>query len=116
MAKSHLRDQHCLPCEGGVPPLPPAESNKHLKTLRGWTYTTGKKGIQLELQMKDFDAAIQLINRIAKVANMEDHHPDLHITGYRKLRIELSTHSIGGLSVNDFILASKIQALPKKLK
>ena len=42
--------------------------------------------------------------------------PDLHLTGYRKLRIVLSTHAIGGLSLNDFILAAKIDALPKKLK
>ncbi len=66
--------------------------------------------------MKDFLAAVKCIQAIAKVAEAEDHHPDLHVTGYRKLRIELSTHAINGLSENDFILAAKIENIPKKLK
>ena len=66
--------------------------------------------------MKDFMAAIALINSIAEIAEKEDHHPDLHLTGYRNLRIELSTHSIGGLCENDFILAAKINELPKQIK
>jgi len=76
----------CKPCEGGVDPLPKAQCLKYLR------------------------------DRIAKVAQKENHHPDLHLTGYRKLRVELSTHAIGGLSENDFILAARIERLPKKLK
>ena len=66
--------------------------------------------------MKDFLSAVQFIQDIAQVAEADDHHPDLHLTGYRKLRVELSTHAIGGLSENDFILAAKIEQLPKELK
>ena len=61
-------------------------------------------------------AAVDLINRIAKIAESENHHPDLHVTSYRNLKIDLSTHALGGLTENDFILAAKINALPKELK
>lgn len=74
------------------------------------------RSIEKEWVMKDFVAAIQFIRSIAKIAEAEGHHPDLHLTGYRNLKIELSTHAIGGLSENDFILAAKIEKLPKKLK
>ena len=66
--------------------------------------------------VKDFPTAIDFFQRVADVANKEDHHPDLHLTGYRKVAIELSTHAIGGLSENDFILAAKIDQLPVELK
>ena len=66
--------------------------------------------------MRDFAAAVAFINRIAKVAEKENHHPDLHLTGYRRLRIVLTTHSAGGLTGKDHALAEKISALPKALK
>ena len=59
--------------------------------------------------MKDFMAAIRLIGRIARLAEKADHHPDLHVTRYRLLRVELYTHSLGKLSRKDIELASKIQ-------
>ena len=61
-------------------------------------------------------AAVRLIDRIAGIAEAEDHHPDLRLTSYRKLEVALATHAIGGLSENDFILAAKIEELPKELK
>jgi len=54
---------------------------------------------------------MECVNRIAELSEAEGHHPDLHMTGYRNLKIELTTHAIGGLSENDFILAAKIDAL-----
>jgi 4a-hydroxytetrahydrobiopterin dehydratase len=53
---------------------------------------------------------------IAQIAEAEDHHPDLHLTGYRNVTIELSTHAISGLSENDFVLAARIDELPVELK
>src|SRR3989338_7602781 len=82
----------------------------------GWKLSADQKSLFADYVMKDFMAAIALINSIAEIAEKEDHHPDLHLTGYRNLRIELSTHSIGGLSENDFILAAKINELPKQIK
>jgi len=65
--------------------------------------------------MRDFMAAVKFIGCVAKLAEKEDHHPDIHLTSYRKLKIDLSTHAIGGLSENDFILAAKIDKLPESL-
>jgi 4a-hydroxytetrahydrobiopterin dehydratase len=61
-------------------------------------------------------AGIKFFEQIAKVAEEEQHHPDLHLAGYRNVAVELSTHAIGGLSENDFILAAKIDQLPVEIK
>jgi 4a-hydroxytetrahydrobiopterin dehydratase len=88
----------------------------HLRKLPGWTLAPRAKAIRREYSMKDFLAAVALIRRIAVRAQAADHHPDLHLTGYRKLKIVLSTHDAGGLSLKDFRLAAEIESLPKKLK
>ena len=108
--------KRCIPCEGGVPALTKNEVLRYLRDLKNWTLMSDEKRVRSEFMMKDFVAAIVLINRIAKLAQKEDHHPNIHLTGYRKLVITLSTHAIGGLSENDFILAAKIDRLPKTLK
>ncbi len=89
---------------------------QHLAELKDWRLSDNAKSIHAEYLMKDFMAAVRLINQIAEIAEKEDHHPDIHLAGYRKLAIELTTHAIGGLSEKDFILASKIDALSKELK
>ncbi len=115
MAKD-LMTKKCQPCSKSTSPFSLEEAKTYLSQIPGWTLSGDGKSISRELVMKDFLAAIQLMNQIAEVAEREDHHPDLHLTGYRKLRIELATHSIGGLSENDFILAAKIDELPRELK
>ena len=105
-----LTQRRCKPCEGGAEPLPLSAAQALLKDVRGWELIEGKL-IRKTVKCKDFLDAVSLIQRIAPVAEAEDHHPDLHLTGYRQLTIELSTHAIGGLSENDFILAAKIDAL-----
>lgn len=105
----------CGPCEGGILAIAPEKAQEFLKELPGWTLSSSS-AIAIEYVMKDFLSAIRLIDSIAQLAEAEGHHPDLHLTGYRKLRVELSTHAIGGLSENDFILAAKINQLPKELK
>ena len=116
MTIKDLQKQKCAPCRKGTAPLSMTEARKRLPPLRGWSLTGRAKGLSKEYVMKDFKAAVAYINAILPVAQAEDHHPDVHLTGYRKLRIALSTHEIGGLSENDFILAAKIELLPKKLK
>src|SRR5262245_2075444 len=105
---SVLATQHCEPCSKGTPPLSPQEATELLSDLKGWRLTQGGKALEQEYLMKDFMAAIEFCNKIAKAAEEEDHHPDLHLSSYRKLKVVLATHSIGGLSKNDFILAAKI--------
>lgn len=105
-----LAQRKCKPCEGGVEPLPQAAAQALLQDVPGWELVEGK-AIRKTMKCKDFLDAVALIQKIAPIAEAEDHHPDLHLTGYRKLTIELSTHAIGGLSENDFILAAKIDQL-----
>ena len=113
---TELRQKKCKPCEGGTPAIPAAQARDYLQGLEGWELSEDATLIRKTYLMKNFMAAVKLIDQIAEIAEAEDHHPDLHLTGYRKLTIELSTHAIKGLSENDFILASKIEALPKELK
>ncbi len=110
MADEPLASRNCKPCEGGVEPLPPAAAGVLLRDLKGWELVDGK-ALRKTITCKDFLGAVNLVQRIAPIAEAEDHHPDLHLTRYRRLTIELSTHSIGGLSENDFILAAKIDQL-----
>lgn len=108
-----LASRKCKPCEGGTEPLPPSAANTLLQDLPGWELVDGK-ALRKTLTCQDFLDAVNRIQRIATLAETEDHHPDLHLTGYRRLTIELSTHAIGGLSENDFILAAKIDQLLTK--
>ncbi len=114
--KTELTKRKCKPCEGGVAVLSREEALKLLGEVPGWELLPDAKKIRRGYVLKDFLGAVDFIRAIAGVAEAEDHHPDLHLTGYRNLLIELSTHAIGGLSENDFILAAKIDALPKALK
>ena len=105
-----LRERKCKPCEGGTEPLPESAARALLADVRGWELVEGK-ALRKTVKCKDFLDAVGLIQRIAPIAEAEGHHPDLHLTGYKRLTIELSTHSIGGLSENDFILAAKLDPL-----
>jgi len=106
-----LAQRTCKPCEGGAEPLPVSAAQVLLRELKGWELIEGGKAIRKTVKCKDFLDAVALIQRIAPIAEAEDHHPDLHLIAYRRLTIELSTHAIGGLSENDFILAAKLDPL-----
>lgn len=103
-----LKQKHCRPCEGGVPALSAAEVHEHLSAVPQWKLTADGKRIRREWRVKNFATALDFFRRVGEIAEAEDHHPDLHLTGYRNVAIELSTHALGGLSENDFILAAKI--------
>lgn len=111
-----LRAGKCRPCTGGVAPLTRQEAETYLAVLDQWTLAPDATEISKQFVMRDFAAAVECVNAIAQVAEAEDHHPELHLTGYRRLAVHLSTHAIAGLSQNDVILAAKIDALPKILK
>jgi 4a-hydroxytetrahydrobiopterin dehydratase len=111
-----LTKKKCVPCEGGVPKYSREEAEQQIQKLHGWQLTHGGERIRKEWTAKDFMAAIRFFNEVAHVAEEEQHHPDLHLEGYRKVAIVLWTHAIGGLSENDFILAAKIDQLPVEVK
>ena len=106
----------CQPCEGGVDPFPLELAEEQLGNLQGWYLTHEGQRIRKDWTVKHFMAAMDFFDKVAKVAEEDGHHPDLHLEGYRNMSIELWTHAIGGLSENDFILAAKIDELPVELK
>lgn len=97
-------------------PLTPDQACAALKRLSGWSLTADGTGIEKEYSLTGFTAAAELIRAIAPEANGMDHHPDVHLTRYRRVRIVLTSHFAGGLTKNDFELAAKIDALPKDEK
>jgi 4a-hydroxytetrahydrobiopterin dehydratase len=92
--------------------LPANESRESLKDLEGWQSTDDHKMIYREFIFHDFMGAVDMIDHIAVIAQDENHHPDIHLTQYRNLRVALTTHDVGGLSEKDFVVASKINELP----
>ncbi len=113
---SELIQKKCQPCEGGVEPVSHEEAKRQIEKLPGWQLSADAKSIRKEWKLKDFMVAIDFFNAVAKIAETDQHHPDLHLSGYRNVAIELSTHAIKGLSENDFILAAKIDQVPVALK
>jgi 4a-hydroxytetrahydrobiopterin dehydratase len=104
-----LSEQNAKPVSGGTAPLSRQEAEVLLREeVPLWC--PGERTIERELRFRDFRAAMDFVNRIAELANEQDHHPDILIS-YNKVRLTLSTHKIGGLSMNDFIVAAKIDLL-----
>ncbi len=106
----------CVPCEGGVPKLTTEEATHQNAELHGWTIVTGPDRITKTWVVKNFVAAMAFFEKVTSLAEDEGHHPDLHLVGYRNVTIDIWTHAIDGLSLNDFILAAKIDSLPIDLK
>ena len=106
-----LAKRRCVPCEGGVKPLSEAEARKLLPELeQDWMLIDGGHMLARAFHFKNFVETIAFVNKVARVAEQEQHHPDLSIS-YNILSIELMTHAINGLSENDFILAAKIDEI-----
>ncbi|HUX72963.1 MAG TPA: 4a-hydroxytetrahydrobiopterin dehydratase [Steroidobacteraceae bacterium] len=106
-----LSAKKCRPCEGGVPPLTAAKANAlRAKLHEGWSISADAKSLRRSFKFRDFYRTMSFVNAAAHIANSEDHHPDLAV-GYDHCRIAYTTHSIGGLSENDFICAAKIDLL-----
>ena len=105
-----LAAKKCIPCEGGAAPLSKDEATVLLAQLKGWQLSDDAKEIEKSWKFPDFAQALAFVNKVGAIAEEENHHPEIEFT-WGKVEIELSTHSIGGLSENDFILAAKIDAL-----
>jgi 4a-hydroxytetrahydrobiopterin dehydratase len=103
-----LSEQTAKPVSKGTAPLSRQDAEVLLREVPLWSL--GEQTIERELRFRDFRAAMDCVNRIAELANEQDHHPDIFIS-YNKVRLTLSTHKIGGLSMNDFIVAAKIDLL-----
>ena len=106
----NLASKKCVPCKGGVPTLSYAQAEKLHVQVPTWSLVEEyriwklKKGYEFD----DFADAIKFVNKVAEIAETEDHHPNIWIHDWNKVKLEIYTHKIRGLHENDFILAAKI--------
>lgn len=105
-----LNTKHCRPCEGGVEPLSREQASELLKQAAGWQLSPDGKKISRTFKFTNFRETRAFFNAVADIADAENHHPDFEVS-YRQCTLTLWTHTIGGLSENDFIVAAKIDAL-----
>jgi 4a-hydroxytetrahydrobiopterin dehydratase len=106
-----LRDRKCAAYAPGTPALDAGRARQLIGELdRGWRIADDGKSLRRAFVFEDFYRTMAFVNAVAWIANAEDHHPDLEV-GYNYCRMVFATHSIGGLSDNDFICAAKIDAL-----
>ncbi|MFN8206479.1 MAG: 4a-hydroxytetrahydrobiopterin dehydratase [Bacteroidales bacterium] len=110
MKTDELSSLKCKPCEGNVDTLDTSSAQKFLKKLSNGWYLNSHNHLENVMHFVNFRHTLNMVNKIAALAESEGHHPDLHIS-YGKLTIEIWTHAINGLSENDFILASKIDKI-----
>lgn len=86
------------------------EALRRLSETPGWTLAEDAASVSREFAFNDFGEALAFINAVGDLAERENHHPDIHCR-WNTVRLDLSTHAVGGLSADDFILAAKINRL-----
>jgi 4a-hydroxytetrahydrobiopterin dehydratase len=108
-----LSEKKCVPCRGDIPPFTKEQINEYLKYLTDWKVQINeKKSFYLSkiYKFSDFETSLSFINKVSNIAEEENHHPDLKF-GWGYAEIIIFTHAINGLSLSDFILASKIDMI-----
>ena len=104
-----LAAKTCLPCRGGVPPMPPEETTRLLARLSGWKLN-GKGHLEKTYPFDGFRPGLQFVRRVGEMAEEQGHHPDIFLA-WGKVTLEVWTHKIGGLAESDFIFAAKADSL-----
>ena len=104
-----LAEKHCVPCRGGVDPLKGEALASLARLVEGWVVVK-EHHIEKGFVFPDFKSALDFTNRIGAIAEEEGHHPDIHLS-WGKVRVEIWTHKIDGLTESDFVLAAKIDAV-----
>jgi 4a-hydroxytetrahydrobiopterin dehydratase len=100
-------------CEAKTSLLKKKEIKSHLKEISPeWQLGENKDSISRLFKFKNYYDTMSFVNVVAMVAHRQDHHPDMTVT-YNTCRVEFSTHSVGGLSLNDFICAAKVDGILK---
>ena len=105
---SELTGKKCKPMDGSA--LSADEARGLLEQVDGWTLADDAKQISRTFEFKNYYRTMAFVNAVAWIAHVEDHHPDMEV-GYNRCSVRFSTHSVGGLSENDFICAAKIDQL-----
>ena len=110
-SRKELASLICVPCRGDTPPMEGEKVKLMLNVVPGWTKSAGEiDKIEKLFQFKNFTEAMVFVNKIAEIADEQDHHPDIFIQ-WNKVTLTLWTHAIKGLFENDFILAAKIDEI-----
>ena len=110
MENNNLSQGVCEPCTGNTPKLNFEEISKYLSQLNDWTVNDNQEMIFKKFKFNNFTKALNFTNKVGDLAEKEGHHPDISI-GWGYCLVMIHTHAIKGLSVNDFILASKIDLI-----
>ena len=108
-----LYKKKCIACDGDTIPFDTREIHKYLKKVDGWEVkSNSEKNYYLEknFKFKNFIESQRFVNKVASIAELEGHHPDIYF-GWGYAKIKILTHAIKGLAESDFILASKIDHL-----
>jgi 4a-hydroxytetrahydrobiopterin dehydratase len=105
-----LTRKSCKPCAPGTPPLSRDQATSMLAQVPGWSLNDTATELSRSFKFKNYHETMAFVNAQAWVAHREDHHPDIEV-GYNRCHVRFSTHSIKGLSENDYICAAKINAL-----
>ncbi|MDB5224744.1 MAG: putative pterin-4-alpha-carbinolamine dehydratase [Candidatus Adlerbacteria bacterium] len=105
-----LADKKCIPCEGNMRPYAPDEATAMMPHLKDWMLIDDSHMLAKEYHFKNFKQVMEFVNKVAAIAEDQGHHPDMSVS-YDAVGIELTTHAIGGLSENDFIVAAKIDLI-----
>ncbi|MDE2572990.1 MAG: 4a-hydroxytetrahydrobiopterin dehydratase [bacterium] len=100
-----LADRQCVPCRGGVPPMPPEQVELHLRQLRGWE-APGDTQLCKTFHFANFKMALAFVDAVGAMAEEQAHHPDIYLA-WGVVRVEIWTHKIDGLTESDFIFAAK---------
>ena len=110
MENNNLSQGICEPCSGNTPKLSFEEISKYLSQINDWTVNDSQEMIFKKFKFNNFTKALNFTNKVGDLAEKEGHHPDISI-GWGYCLVMVHTHAIKGLSVNDFILASKIDLI-----
>lgn len=103
--KSRLALMECVPCKGGVPPLTRDQIAPLLEQLTGWSVERAHHLVKT-YPFPDFVSALAFVNRVGDLAERQGHHPDVYLA-WGKVRLEIWTHKIDGLTESDFVFAAK---------
>ena len=104
-----LADRTCVPCRGGVPPLEGVELEELSRQVPGWEVVGGHH-LRREFRFRNFQEALDFVNRVGELAEEQSHHPDIDF-GWGRAVVTIFTHKIDGLTESDFVLAAKVDRL-----
>ncbi len=105
---SQLASQHCAPCAGDVPALEGEELEALFHQLDADWNLVEQHHLEKDFSFDSYLDAIDFVNTVSHIALEQDHHPDIYFT-FGNVKITLWTHKIGGLSVNDFVMAARVE-------